>query len=334
MNQLAESQDVVSSLNEYLAEATRELGSRSPARDPGHYHPWHWPLHPVSTEYHIPTSAFTETGTVEIAARPVEIAIARTASGVFCRCDHYRAEARGETLESAQKALITSIRPLLTRKALIAALTGIESPGTPGRYSGPMRDLPPDALVKLFFASDRSVAHDACHEIEASEHRRLFTDAFRRILDERAHPYRRTAQWLVLDQFEELPYYCADAECEQAVIQSIFDLMWEDADDDYGRTIYKAGIVLGGHVLTDFSAERLMALLEAPSKIARRSAMHAVFHTAEWMPNLRDVLVDRLKTIAPNEPEPQLRDFALAMARDIAAEETDHIMEPVFADED
>lgn len=333
MNRLAESKDVVLSLNEYLSEFARELGERSPAHDPGHYHPWHWPLHPVSTEYHIQTSAFTESDAIEVDGRPVSISVARTPSGVFCRCEQFRAESRGEILETAKTALIESIQPLLTRNALIAHICGIESPGTPGRYSAPLRELPPEALVKLFFASDRSIAHDACHEVEASEHRKLFTPAFRRILDERTHPYRRTAQWLVLDQFEELPYYCADAECEEGVIQSIYDLMWEDAGDDYGRTIYKAGIVLGGHVLTDKSAALLMSLLEAPSKITRRSAMHAVFHTAEWMPNLRDSIVERLKAIAPHEPEPKLRDFALAMARDIAAEEVDHIMEPVFADE-
>ena len=40
------------------------------------------------------------------------------------------------------------------------------------------------------------------------------------------HPHRRSAQWCVLDMFEDLPSFCPTGEDQQAAIHAIQGLMW------------------------------------------------------------------------------------------------------------
>ena len=154
----------------------------------------------------------------------------------------------------------------------------------------------------------------------------MFTDALIHILDDRTHPLRRIAQWCVLDMFEDLPAFCRSPEDEVKAVAGIRDLVWS-ANDDYARTIYKAGVVLGGHVCSEQSAEALLACMFAPSRVGRRSAMHAVFHLAEWMPEKRDEIVGKLKMASKNDSEPLLRTFAACMARDIESKAPEHVTE-------
>ncbi|MFX8988315.1 hypothetical protein ABTN23_19740, partial [Acinetobacter baumannii] len=67
------------------------------------------------------------------------------------------------------------------------------------------------------------------------------------ILRDREHPMRRIAQWCVLDLFEDLPSYFPDDEGQKQAVDAMSGLLW-DAEDDYARTVFKAGVVLGGHV--------------------------------------------------------------------------------------
>jgi hypothetical protein len=110
------------------------------------------------------------------------------------------------------------------------------------------------------------------------------------------------------------------------------DLIW-NAEDDYARTIYKAGVVLGGHIPEKHGGPTLLECLNAPSKIGRRSAIHGLFHVVEWIPGMKDEVVARLQEAAQREPEPELKEFARLMSRDIAHGEYDHIAEPIFAEE-
>jgi hypothetical protein len=110
------------------------------------------------------------------------------------------------------------------------------------------------------------------------------------------------------------------------------DLIW-DAEDDYARTIYKAGVVLGGHIPHAFGGPTLLECLHAPSKIGRRSAIHGLFHVVEWIPEMREQVVQALNTLSIQDPEPALREFAALLAQDIANGTYDHIEEPIFEDE-
>jgi hypothetical protein len=115
-------------------------------------------------------------------------------------------------------------------------------------------------------------------------------------------------------------------------VQAMKELIWS-AEDDYARTIYKAGVVLGGHIPHKHGGPTLLECLNAPSKIGRRSAIHGLFHVVEWLPSMREQVVEALRRHAESEPDSALREFSTLMARDIAAGAYDHIPEPVFAGE-
>jgi len=97
--------------------------------------------------------------------------------------------------------------------------------------------------------------------------------------------------------------------------------------------VYKAGVVLGGHVCDDPAAAALFHCFHAPSRIGRRSAYHASFHLAEWRPDLRSQVLERLRQAALTDPEPLLAIFADKLADDVDRGEVDHVMEPMFPDE-
>jgi hypothetical protein len=132
--------------------------------------------------------------------------------------------------------------------------------------------------------------------------------------------------------FEDLPSFCRNEKDEHAAIEAMKSLIW-DAEDDYARTAFKAGVVLGGHVPSRFGGPVLIQCLDAPSKIGRRSAIHGLFHVVEWTPDMRDQVVGALRAHAETDEEPLLRSYAAAMADDIESDNAEHFQEPVFPGE-
>ncbi|HLO97705.1 MAG TPA: hypothetical protein VK171_03830, partial [Fimbriimonas sp.] len=104
-----------------------------------------------------------------------------------------------------------------------------------------------------------------------------------------------------------------------------------DAEDDYARTVYKAGVVLGGHIPHRHGGKALLECLDAPSAVGRRSAIHGLFHVCEWVPSLTDEVVHALRAHGKSEVDPQLSIFSFAIAEDIVKGTVDHTPEPVFA---
>jgi len=307
--------------------ACHERNSATRTIDPGHRVPLKWPPHAVSRDYHVLPHDWTETVTRDYLGIDFEIKIARLPVGVFGKIDRIYAEAHGIDEAEMLRNLQIVIGPYLKREAHIAAALGIE-----GHWEGKIRDLPPIDLLKLLFCPDRDVARDAQIAIETHSRSGLFTPAMIAILNDDTHPFRRVAQWCVLDMFEDLPHLTSSAQELDQAVQAIKKLMW-NATDDYARTVYKAGVVLGGHVCTVSAAEALIGCLAAPSKIGRRSAMHAVFHLVEWLPSCRGEVVTKLRNASQTDPEPVLRHFADHMANDIERGESEHVTEPTFDEE-
>ena len=131
---------------------------------------------------------------------------------------------------------------------------------------------------------------------------------------------------------EDLQSFFSDSAGGLDAVDAIKERIWS-AEEDYARTVYKAGVVLGGHICNDPAANALIQCIRAPSKIGRRSAIHAVFHLAEWMPACREQILGALQQASNEDPEPLLRAFAAGIAQDIEAKETEHVMEPLFPDE-
>jgi hypothetical protein len=217
--------------------------------------------------------------------------------------------------------------PLFQRQFLINRCLGRE-----GRFADHIRDLEPADLLKLLYCEDRDIASDARTEIETHALGHQFTPALTYILRDTRHPNRRSAQWSVLDLFEDLPSFAKSEREELDAVQAMRDLIW-NAEDDYARTIYKAGVVLGGHLPHKHGGPTLLECLNAPSKIGRRSAIHGLFHVVEWLPSMRDEVVAALQELADREQVQELREFARLMSRDIAHGDYDHVPEPVFPEE-
>jgi hypothetical protein len=198
-----------------------------------------------------------------------------------------------------------------------------------GRFTGHIRDLAPVDLLKLLYCEDRDVADEAHTIIDTHASDHIFLPPLVQILRDRRHPNRRSAQWCVLDLFEDLPRYCESPEDERAAVDAMRDLIW-DAEDDFARTIYKAGVVLGGHIPYVHGGPVLLECLRAPSPIGRRAAIHGLFHVVEWVPNMKARVVQALRDAAKADVEPLLRAYAEGMANDIEADETEHLPEPIF----
>jgi hypothetical protein len=135
-----------------------------------------------------------------------------------------------------------------------------------------------------------------------------------------------------LDLFEDLPSYCLSAEEESQAVTAMKNLLWR-AEDDYARTTFKAGVVLGGHIPHKHGGPVLIECLSAPSKIGRRAAIHGLFHVVEWLPEMRDEVLSHLRRLAETDKEPLLREYAAGLADDIEADRMEHVQEPVFPDE-
>jgi len=309
-----------------ITDANRLPKSPNPVK-PDHYVSWKWPLHPVSSDYRITAAEWNDGGIASIGGVDYPILIATIEKGVFGRCEALRVEALGPDRSSMIFSLNKAAKPLLKRRSSISEILGFDAP-----FVGSIRDLSTLEQLKLLYSRDRTIAHDAQVEIETGPFHKHVFDACIEILNDRIHPHRRTAQWLVLDLFEDLPSVTAIAEDDNTAIDAIFRLM-DEAKDDFARTIFKAGVVLGGHICSDYCVETLIKLTRSESRIARRSAVHACFHLVEWLPECKDMIVAAVQFSAQNDSEPMLKSFSAGIARDILAGEVDHVIEPTFKDE-
>ncbi len=315
---------------EIRAMADRAVGANGGstlARKPAHRVKFHWPPHPISYSFHVLASDWKGTAFFEAHGERFTVEVARTPHGVFGRCPELWNEDRGETEEAMLANLAASSEPLLSRQLEIS-----RSIERTGRFVGHIRDLEPVDLVKLLYSENRDVSNEAKTEIEKHASSCVFFPALIEILNDRRHPNRRSAQWCVLDLFEDLVSFTSSTEDEAIAVKAMRDLLW-DAQDDYARTIYKAGVVLGGHIPHVFGGPTLLECLHSPSRIGRRSAIHGLFHVVEWIPEMREQVVSDLKSISHSDSEPLLREFAALMADDIATGAFDHIQEPMFPDE-
>lgn len=321
------SNDPAEALAKELAAWIVEDAGGAPLARPAHRIKLRWPPHAVSYAYHVLATDWRGSAILEIQGERLPVEVARTPHGVFGRCETIWLDARGtdeaEMLENLRAAAEPYFRKMLSINAIL---------GRSGRFTGRMQDLEPIQLLKLLFAPDRDIADDAQIEIEKHGGGGLFAPSLIMILRDTQHPYRRSAQWCVLDLFEELPSYCRDHEQEKEAVEAMKALIW-DATDDYARTIFKAGVVIGGSLSETYGGPVLIECLAAPSPIGRRAAIHGLFHVVEWVPELRDTVVSALRSHAKVEGEPQLADFAEAMAHDIEAGNVEHVPEPLFAGE-
>lgn len=319
--------DVLNAIRAFIDAGVAKAGGDTRAIKPGHRVPFHWPPHPASYRYHVLTSDWQGKTKWTAHGEEFPVAVARTPHGVFGRCEVLWHEARGDTMEEMLASLAATAEPLFNRQFAISDTLGLE-----GRFTGHIRDLGPEQLVQLLYCPDRDVANEARTEIETHASLRVFTPALIAILRDERHPQRRSAQWCVLDLFEDMPSYCTtQAEVEDAVL-AMRDLLWS-AEDDFARTMFKAGVVLGGHLPDGRGGTILIECLKAPSPYGRRSAIHGLFHVAEWQPEQTETIVGALRAHAARESDAALREYAELMADDIEAGRREHIDEPMFADE-
>ncbi|RYG87940.1 hypothetical protein EON77_01405, partial [bacterium] len=296
-----------SELAAYIAREVARYGTTEAAR-PAHRVKFFWPPHPVSYSYHVLTSDWTGTATFEAHGETFLVKVARTPYGVFGRCDAIWHEERGETEAEMLWRLRESAEPLFRRQIAIAETLERES-----RFTGEIGSLAAIDWLKLLYTPDRDVANEAHWLIERARERHELLPALLFILQDRTHPHRRSAQWCVLDLFEDLPSFAATPEATERAVASIGGLL-ADAEDDYARTVYKAGVVLGGHLPHHGGAEALLANLTSPSRIGRRSAIHALFHVVEWLPERRAEIVTALRSHARGESDTLLSRFASNIA--------------------
>lgn len=309
-----------------ILEASSRAQDTMPVK-PGHRVAFHWPPHGVSYDYHLSPTAWNRTVVKEAYGESLTIELANTEHGVFARIEGLWNEAKADTEADAISEVIAGCGPFFARQDAITACLGL-----PYRFKGKIEELSPEEWVVLLYCADRDVAKAATVCIEKRASSAVFTPSLIQILSDHTHPHRRSAQWAVLDMFEDINAFCKCPGSKSEAVAAIKELMWS-ASDDYARTIFKAGGVLGGHICDDDSADALIACLEAPSKFGRRSAIHASFHLCEWMPERREQVVTALRNAAEYDPEAALREFAEHMADDVEREASDHMAEPFFEGE-
>jgi hypothetical protein len=323
-----EAERLARSLRDFIREGAPGSGVSTRAVDPGHRIPFRWPPHPVSYKYHVLTSDWRGREKVQIHGETFELQVAKTPFGVFGRSDELWLEAKGSSLGSMIAQFKKAAEPLFARQFAIA-----ETLGQKGRFKGHVRDLPNESLLRLLYCPDRDVANEARTVIELHASQGVFLPALLEVLRDERHPLRRSAQWCVLDLFEDFGSFCKTHEEGVEVAQAMRALLWS-AEDDYARTIYKAGVVLGGHLPGEIGGPVLIECLEAPSRIGRRAAIHGLYHVVEWEPAMREQVVAALGAVASSDPEPLLREYAGRMSQDIASGAVEHAAEPRFRGED
>lgn len=320
-------QDLVDSLYAFIDESVARAGGSTRGIKPGHRVKFHWPPPAVSREFDVHHSDWRESATFEAYGETFQVLVARNKHGVFGRCESIWLEAMGKDDAAMLRRLRDAAEPLFKRQIAIANTTG-----RIGRYSGSIRDLTPAEILKLLYCEDRDVANTARIEIETHATSHLFTQALIAVLRDRRHPNRRVAQWCVLDLFEDLTTYATSADEEAEAVEAMRGLLW-DAEDDFARTVFKAGTVIGGHLKSEIAAPTLIESLTSPSRIGRRAAIHGLFHVVEWQPSAKEVVVDSLRAHVGTESDPLLKDFAESIAQDIERGSYDHLPEPTFPDE-
>lgn len=316
-----DSQQLWNQLDRYLE------AHKGPILRPGHRIKFHWPPPQVSFEYRIPPSDFAEEIEFTYHGETFSAKVADTAHGFFARCEELWLEVKAESIEDLAVQLEEGSRPLLDRQWAIGNALEINQ-----RYTGRVRDLDPLSLLKLLYCSDRDAAHTAHSAIEASAASHLYTYSLSRILRDNRHPYSRTAQWCVLDLYEDFAAFCKSEQERNEAIGAIRDFLW-NAPDDLVRCAFKAGVVLGGHVPSKLGRPVLVECLRSPSRYGRRSAIHGLFHIVEWEPSTRESVIEDLRAYAESETDADLRRFALGIADDLEQEHYDHLPEPIFAGE-
>ncbi len=321
-------ENLVESLKAYIDESVLANGGLTDAKKPGHRVKFHWPPHPISYDFHVLPSDWTGKDSFQANGETFLVEVATTRHGVFGRCQELWVEARGADRMEMLKNITNECAPLFQRQFAINRCLM-----KPGRFAGHLRDLAPEDLLKLLYCEDRDVAHYASVEIETHAGSKIFAAALVAILNDQRHPNRRIAQWCVLDLFEDLPAFVSNTKEEDAAVEAMAGLI-RQATDDYARTVFKAGVVLGGHLPHKSGGPLLIRCLNTSSKIGRRSAIHGLFHVVEWQPEMRGEVVTALRERAKKEGDPQLKEFATLMANDIEAGEFDHVPEPMFAGED
>lgn len=319
--------ELVEAVDAFIAREVARNGGSTEARKPSHRVKFHWPPHPVSYSYHVLASDWKGRASFDAHGETFPLEVATTPFGVFGRCETIWLEARGDTIDGMIADMKRAAAPFFQRQFAIGR--SLESPS---RFTGHISELSPSDLLKLLYCEDRDVANDAMIAIETHEDERIFAPALIFTLKDRRHPNRRSAQWCALDLFEDLPSFCPEESDQRAAAAAMRDLLW-DAPDDFARTVYKAGVVLGGHVPQRVGEPVLLECLAAPSRIGRRSAIHGLFHVVEWTPSTRQRIVAALREAAGREPDAQLEEFARLMARDIEKDAYDHIPEPIFPEE-
>ena len=315
--------EVLKGLREFSTLAAQSYGTTE-AVCPPHRSKFHWPPHPVSYEYHVLGSDWSGEATFVAHDEEFQVRVAKTHFGVFGRCDDLWNEARGESEDEMLQELAKASEPLFKRQFAISKCIGQST-----RYKGDIRDLSPLNLLKLFYCEDRDVANSAHLLVEVSKNRRSYFPSLCHILKDRTHPWRRSAQWCVLDLFEDLPSFTKSEQDEVDAVDAMKSLLM-DAKDDFARTVYKAGVVMGGHLPHRRGNTALLECLESSSIIGRRSAIHGLFHVCEWVPELANDVVHKLRDHGKSEPDPQLAIFSFAIAEDILRKTIDHTPEPVF----
>jgi hypothetical protein len=285
--------EVLKGLREFITLAAQSYGTTEAVRPP-HRAKFHWPPHPVSYEYHVLGSDWTGETTFVAHDETFQVRVAKTHYGVFGRCDDLWYEARGESEDEMLQELAKASQPLFQRQFAISKCIGQST-----RFKGDIRDLSPLNKLKLFYCEDRDVANSAHLLVEVSKNRTSYFPSLCHILKDRTHPWRRSAQWCVLDLFEDLPSFTKSEQDEVDAVEAMKSLLM-DAEDDYARTVYKAGVVMGGHLPHRRGNTALLGCLESPSIVGRRSAIHGLFHVCEWVPELANDVVHCEITGSPN----------------------------------
>jgi len=296
----------------------------APPVRPGPSVPFRWP---PKTDIHVKAEEWTRRTTLSTPDEDVEVRWAQRGELLIGQIDHYWVTAQGTTEKEVNGKLLKGIKPLFDRQREIGWLIGHD-----GRYMGSFKELSPVGLVRCLYAVDRDIAREAKLQIETHATLAVFAPTLIAILEDQVHPQRRSAQWAVLDLLEDTPSFFPDPESQLVAIEAIQNLMW-DATDDYARTVYKAGVVLGGHICTDPAAEALLSCFDAPSKFGRRAAYHASFHLAEWKPELRDRIVHALRDRSRSDNDFPLASYCTDMANDVQSGGVDHVGDPLFPED-
>ena len=324
---VTESKRVLGVLEVFLLQEEELNGGLQPAIRPGHRMQFHWPKHSVSAQYNVKPQDFVRSAQWEQNGEIFQVLIAETTFGVFGKCESLWAEAKGSSVEQMLVNLSREVEPLFSRQLAISRTLRLSK-----RYEGKIGDLNAEQLVCLLFCSDRDVAHTAMSEIDSHAVSGPYTPSLIRILRDESHPNRRVAQWCVLDIFEDLPNLCNSDEERMDAFAAIRDLML-DAPDDYSRTVYKAGDVLGDHVANEEAAETLLYVLEnGKSVYGRRSAIHGFIHLCEWLPEYQCRVLEALSKTAKEDSNSLLREYATATINDIELGGP-HGPEPVLPEE-